>query len=178
MIRKGVIVFSIVGFLIMTANAHAALNAYLRLTGEKQGAIKGSVTQKGRDGAIMVIAFEQMTKIESVATTGIPGKRYVGPIVITKEVDRSSPFLRQMLNTNENIRDAVIEFWQPAPTGVEKQYYTVKLTQARILSIKTVMLNNKNPEYMKYAEYEEVTITYGRADWTWMDGGITTVELP
>ncbi len=33
-----------------------ALNAYLKLTGQKQGDIKGSVTQKGREGKIMVIA--------------------------------------------------------------------------------------------------------------------------
>ncbi|HRI69004.1 MAG TPA: type VI secretion system tube protein Hcp, partial [Polyangium sp.] len=33
-----------------------ALNAYLRLKGQKQGEIKGSVTQKGREGSIMVIA--------------------------------------------------------------------------------------------------------------------------
>ncbi|HVK67514.1 MAG TPA: type VI secretion system tube protein Hcp, partial [Polyangium sp.] len=33
-----------------------ALNAYLRLKGQKQGEIKGSVTQKGRENSIMIIA--------------------------------------------------------------------------------------------------------------------------
>ena len=33
-----------------------ALNAYLKLTGQKQGDIQGGVTQKGREGKIMVIA--------------------------------------------------------------------------------------------------------------------------
>jgi type VI secretion system secreted protein Hcp len=32
-----------------------ALNAYLKLRGQKQGEIKGSVTQKGREGKILVI---------------------------------------------------------------------------------------------------------------------------
>lgn len=31
-----------------------ALNAYLRMKGQKLGEIKGSVTQKGREGKIMV----------------------------------------------------------------------------------------------------------------------------
>jgi hypothetical protein len=31
-----------------------ALNAYLILKGQKQGEIKGSVTQKGREGTILV----------------------------------------------------------------------------------------------------------------------------
>ena len=33
-----------------------ALNAYLVLKGQKQGTIKGSVTQKGREGQIAVYA--------------------------------------------------------------------------------------------------------------------------
>jgi type VI secretion system secreted protein Hcp len=33
-----------------------ALNAYLKLKGQKSGEINGSVTQKGREGKIMVIA--------------------------------------------------------------------------------------------------------------------------
>ena len=33
-----------------------ALNAYLTLKGQKHGVVKGSVTQKGREGKIMVIS--------------------------------------------------------------------------------------------------------------------------
>ena len=33
-----------------------ALNAFMRLKGQKQGVIKGSVAQKGREESIMVIA--------------------------------------------------------------------------------------------------------------------------
>jgi len=146
---------------------------YLYINGEKAGQVKGSVTQKGREDSIMVIAFEQMTKIEMGIAAG---KRNVGPIVITKEVDKSSPVLRQMLNTNEIIKEAFIKFWTPSASGKESQHYTVKLTQARIVAMKTVMANNKIPSNMQLKEYEEITIIYGRAEWTWMDGGIMTVE--
>jgi type VI secretion system secreted protein Hcp len=81
-----------------------------------------------------------------------------------------------MMNTNESIKEAIIQFWQPSAQGKESQHYTVKLTQARIVSMKTVMLNNKIPSNMLLKEYEEITIVYGRAEWTWMDGGITTLE--
>ena len=40
------------------SEADAALNAYLKLKGQKQGEIKGSVTQKGREGRIAVIAVQ------------------------------------------------------------------------------------------------------------------------
>ena len=176
MLRKSIMYFVIIGFFIITTNAHAALNAYMYITGVKTGQVKGSVTQKGRENSIMVIAFEQMTKMEMGSATGVTGKRNVGPIIITKEVDKSSPLLRQILNTNESIKEAIIQFWQPSASGKESQHYTVKLTQARIVSMKTVMLNNKIPSNMQLKEYEEITISYGRAEWTWMDGGITTVE--
>lgn len=170
MLKKSIMYFVIIGFFVITTNAHAALNAYLYVKGEKSGQVKGSVTQKGREDSIMVIAFEQMTM------GSVTGKRNVGPIVITKEVDKSSPVLRQMLNTNESIKEAFIKFWTPSASGKEIQHYTVKLTQARIVSMKTVMANNKIPSNMQLKEYEEITITYVRAEWTWMDGGITTVE--
>jgi len=173
MLRKSIMFFVIIGFFVITTNAHAALNAYMYITGVKTGQVKGSGTQKGRENSIMVIAFEQMTKAEMGSVTG---KRNVGPIVITKEVDKSSPVLRQMLNTNESIKEAIIQFWQPSASGKEIQHYTVKLTQARIVSMKTVMANNKIPSNMQLKEYEEITITYGSAEWTWMDGGIKTVE--
>ena len=44
---------------VIGLHADAALNAYLKLKGQKQGEIKGSVTQKGREGAIAVIAVSE-----------------------------------------------------------------------------------------------------------------------
>jgi type VI secretion system secreted protein Hcp len=57
------------------------------------------------------------------------------------------------------------------------QYYTVKLTNARIVAMKTVMANIRHPEDQKLAIYEELALSYDRADWTWTNGGITTAEM-
>jgi type VI secretion system secreted protein Hcp len=159
-----------------------ALNAYLKLKGQKQGVIKGSVTQKGREGKIMVIAVShEITSPHDVAS-GLPtGKRMHKPFVITKELDKSSPLLYTALCTNENITEFELQFWTAqikarAGTGAEVQHYTVKLTNARIVDIHFAMLNNKNPELMRYAEYEEVAFTYQKIEWTWVDGGITSTD--
>lgn len=162
-----------------------ALNAYLKLKGEKQGEIKGSVIQKGRQGRIMVIAAEHGIISPRDAASGLPtGKRTHGPFIITKEVDKSSPLLYAMLVSNENIKEWELQFWTPsrigssgaAGTGVEVQHYTVKLTNANISEIKFHMLNNKNPELLRYAEYEEVSFTYQKIEWVWTDGGITAQD--
>jgi type VI secretion system secreted protein Hcp len=151
-----------------------ALNAYLKLKGQKSGEIKGSVTQKGREGKIMVIAVSHEVVSPRDAASGLPtGKRMHKPFVITKELDKSSPLLYNVLTNNENIPEWELQFWQPSATGAEKQHYTIKLTNANIASIDFRMANNKHPDLMKFAEYEEVAFTYQKIEWTWVDGGIT-----
>ncbi len=154
-----------------------ALNAYLKLEGETQGAIKGSVTQRGREDSIMVIAVNHEVVSPRDAQSGLPtGKRMHKPFVITKELDKSSPLLFNALCNNENLPTWELHFWKPSPTGAEFQHYTVKLTNANVASIHSIMLNNKRPELTSFAEYEEVAFTYQKIEWTWMDGGITALD--
>jgi type VI secretion system secreted protein Hcp len=154
-----------------------ALNAYLNMKGQTQGDVKGSVTQKGREGKIMVIAVQHSVTSPRDAASGLPtGKRQHHPFVITKEVDKSSALLYNMLVNNENIPEWELQFWQPSLAGVEKQYYSVKLTNASIESIRMVMPNNKHPDLMKFAEYEEVAFCYQKICWTWTEGGITAED--
>lgn len=158
-----------------------ALNAYLTLKGQKQGDIKGSVTQKGREGKIMVIAVNHEVLSPRDAASGqATGKRQHKPFTITKEIDKSSPLLYNVLITNENITNWELQFFTPKQTGAgagtETNHYTVKLTNAQIIDIKSIMLNNKNPELVRYAEYEEVSFTYQKIEWIWVVGGITAVD--
>jgi type VI secretion system secreted protein Hcp len=159
-----------------------ALNAYLKLKGQKSGDITGSVTQKGREGSIMVIAVNHEIVSPRDAASGLPtGKRMHKPFVITKELDKSSPLLYNILVNNENIPNWELHFWTPqisAATGAgqEKQHYTIKLVNANIASIHFAMANNKHPDLMKFAEYEEIAFTYQKITWTWNDGGITAED--
>jgi type VI secretion system secreted protein Hcp len=159
-----------------------ALQAYLNLKGQRQGEIKGSVTQKGREGKIAVIAVSHEIISPRDPASGLPtGKRMHKPFVVTKELDKSSPLLYNSLVNNENIPDWQLQFWTPqikatTGSGNEVQHYTVKLTNANIASIAFRMANNKNPELMKYAEYEEVAFTYQKVGWTWNDGGVSAED--
>jgi type VI secretion system secreted protein Hcp len=159
-----------------------ALNAYLKLKGQKSGEIKGSVTQKGREGKIQVISVSHEIISPRDAASGLPtGKRMHKPFVITKELDKASPLLYNILTMNENIPEWELQFWTPqikatAGTGTEIQHYTIKLTNANIASINFRMANNKHPDLMKFAEYEEVAFTYQKIEWIWTDGGITAMD--
>ena len=153
-----------------------ALNAYLRLVGEKSGEIRGSVTQKGREGKILVIAAShEVTSPRDAASGQATGKRQHLPFVITKPVDRASVPLHQVQTANESLREWELQFWTPqlkasTGTGAEVQYFTVKLTNASIASIAMQMPNTTSPELARLETFEEIAFTYQAIEWTWTDG--------
>lgn len=159
-----------------------ALNAYLKVNGQKSGQVKGSVTQKGREGTMMIVGFHHEIISPRDPASGLPtGARMHKPIVLLKEIDKASPVLYNILCTNENIKEAEIQFWTPqlkAATGVgsEVQHYTIKLTNANIASIKEFSENNKVPGNMPMPLLEEVALTYQKIEWVWTDGGIMAVD--
>jgi len=154
-----------------------ALNAYLSLVGSRQGPIRGSVTQKGRENKILVFAVNHEIVCPRDPASGLPtGKRVHKPLMLLKELDRATPLLQSVLCNNENIASAELQFWQPSPTGVERQHYTVRLTNANISAIHFKMPNNRSPKLAQRTEYEEVYLTYQRIEWTWNDGHITASD--
>jgi type VI secretion system secreted protein Hcp len=154
-----------------------ALTAYLRVVGTKQGEIRGSVTQKGREGRIAVIAVSHEIISPRDAESGMAtGKRQHKPIAITKEVDRASTGLRTMLIGNEAAKEWELQFFRPVPTGQETQYLTIRLTNAVIASIEMTMPNNKRADSAGLETYEEVEFVYQKIEWTWVDGGLTAMD--
>lgn len=154
-----------------------ALNAYLKIKGEKQGEMNGSATQKGCEGRIPVIGASHSIESPRDVASGLPtGVRVHEPFVITKEVDRSTPLLYSMLVNNEAIPEWELQFWQPGPEGEDVNHYTVRLTNANIASIDFVMPNNQDPNLMRRAEYEEIAFTYQNIYWIWNDGEMTASD--
>jgi type VI secretion system secreted protein Hcp len=157
-----------------------ALNAYLKITGSKQGLIKGSCIQKGKEGLIEVIAFEhEIISPRDVATGQATGKRQHQPLVVTKELDKSTTALIQALIQNETLPSFELKFFTPnkpvtaGGQGAEFNHFTIKLKNASVARIRTIMPNNKNPELSKYAEYEEISFVYNEIEWVWTDGALT-----
>lgn len=170
--KKSLVACILSAALVASSPASAALNAFLSLSGQKQGQIRGSVTQKGREDKIRVFAVEHAVKNEL-------GSKKHGVLTISKELDKSTPLLYQALATGELITRFELQFWTPqarAGVGAETQHYTVRLTNARITGIKFVMPNNRDPELAKHTEYEEVSFTYDSITWTWTDGNISATD--
>ena len=158
-----------------------ALNAYLKLKGSKQGDIKGSTTQKGREGLIAVHSFHHhITSPRDSASGQATGKRQHGPFTIIKEIDKSTPLLHKALVDNESFKTWELKCFTPtasaASAGKEINHYNVVLTNASISSIMDIMENNLLPDDAKLPLMQEISFTYQKIEWTWVDGGITAQD--
>ncbi|WP_433926677.1 type VI secretion system tube protein TssD [Sorangium cellulosum] len=153
------------------------LHAYLRLVGARQGEIRGSVTQKGREGSILVTeVFHSLVGPRDPVTGRPTGKRMHKPFIVTKDLDRSTPHLLDILSHNENIPHWELQFYRSVSIGVERPIFTVQLTNANISSIQFHVFNVRNPVLARVPEQEEVAFTYQKVVWTWNDGGLSAED--
>lgn len=160
-----------------------ALNAYLILKGQKQGAIKGSVIQKGREGTIEVRAFSHGITSPRDAASGLAtGKRQHSMLTITKPIDRSTPLLFNAIVQNETLTTFELRFFAPNKLGTaggggaETNHFTIKLTNATVASIRNTMPNNLVAETANLPQTEEVSFTYQKIEMTWMEGSVTAMD--
>jgi type VI secretion system secreted protein Hcp len=144
-----------------------ALQAHLKLKGQKQGQIDGDCTMKGREKTIEVIAVSHSVISPRDAASGMPtGKRQHKPYQITMQNGSQTPMLYYALVNNEMITEWTLQYYRPSPSGAEEQYYTVALGQASIASIDFKMANVKHPELTRFTEYLDVAFTYEKITWT------------
>jgi type VI secretion system secreted protein Hcp len=160
-----------------------ALNAYMAAVGQKSGQIKGGVTQKGRENTIQVVGYSHEIVSPRDPQSGLPtGQRMHKPLIITKQLDKSTPILYQILCTNENLLSVTIQFWTPqlkTASGMSSssvQHFTIKITNANIAQIQASSEYDSHAETKSGEETEKISFTYQKIEWTWTDGGISSSD--
>lgn len=147
--------------------------AYLTLEGTKQGKVEGSVTQKGREGTILVQGLAHEVRIPRDRQNGsATSSRVHEPMTVTKTVDKASPKLYQMLTTGEELKSVEVKWYRIDPAGREEHYFTTKLEGAVIVSVKPSLPNCLDPQFENLSHMEDVSFTYRKAIWTWVPDGI------
>ena len=158
-----------------------SVSGFLTLKGQKQGDIRGSVTQRGRENSILVHSFSHEIVSPRDAASGLAtGKRQHRPVTLLKEVDSSSlPLLRAFVS-NEVLVAWELRFWQPvsgaAGAATERQFYTVRLTNATIASIRSFLADNEDLTVANLPLREEIAFTYQKVEWVWTDGNISASD--
>ncbi len=145
------------------------------VTGQNQGDIEGSVTDAGREGSIKVYVMEHEVKIPTDERGRPTGRHVDGPLKIVKEYDKASPLLEQALVTGERLSSVELNFFRTTSAGAEEHYYTVKLEDALITSVKPFSPNDSNDG----RRLEEVSFSYHKISWTWEpEGSIQAESVP
>ncbi|WPN46790.1 MULTISPECIES: Hcp family type VI secretion system effector [unclassified Pseudomonas] len=152
---------------------------YMSITGKAQGLISagcstaasvGNKYQSAHTDEIMVLAFHHnMTNIGNIS------KPTHNPIIITKNVDKSSPLLAQALASQEEI-NCTINFYRVSAAGNQEKFYSVSITGGVIADLTlemphAVLQGDAEPEEQLAIRYRQITWnhhaagTSGYASW-------------
>jgi len=139
-----------------------ATSAYLKLTGAKQGQIKGSVIQKGREGQIAVTSWTWEGDRDGGTATA-------SEFSITKPRDVSTPRLLNAFSDDELMTNWELILWDPTQAGGETITTTIQLHGARLGSIRQsgVDTGTSNPP-----DHDELTFEFTKIDVIWTDGAV------
>lgn len=148
----------------------------LTLVGKEQGPIEGSCDIEGREETILVQSFKHVVDLPS-NEQGLPsGRRVHRPLMITKEVDKSTPKLYQALCTGEPMSEATLRWYRMDGTGEEQQYFTVMLQNAMLVKIESWVPDVLDKQNAQYGNMENLWFTYEVIRWTWEEDGIEYEE--
>lgn len=139
-----------------------SLPVHVDIVGSKQGPIHGSCEMKGRENTILVQDVHHEIHIPQGETGG---RRIHSPLVITKEIDRSSPLLEQAMVMGEVLSQVTVKWYRIDEKGHEEHYYTILLEKARITSMTIDM------------EIETVSFSYQKITWRWEQPVIETMDI-
>ncbi|AKJ42103.1 Hcp family type VI secretion system effector [Pragia fontium] len=150
-----------------------AIPAYLFIKDDGGADIKGSVTVQNREGSIELVEFDHKIHIPTDGNTGkLTGTRVHAPLTFVKEVDASSPYLYKAVTTGQTLKSAEIKWYTIDDAGQEVEYFNTMMDTVKVVSIKPVMHNIKDPTKERYNHLEEVEVRYEKITWTYKDGNI------
>ena len=113
-----------------------SFTCFVSIEGEKQGKFKGepALSKLGTE-KITVTNFNSAINVPHDAASGqVSGKRQYVPVVFIKELGEASPQLTAAVVQNEVLKSVLFEFVRTTATGKEEVFYTIKLTNAHIVT--------------------------------------------
>ena len=115
------------------------LEAYAKITGKKQGDLKGDSKRKDRKDRIQLLGLELGAKAPRDKLTGnATGKRYYEPVEIEIEMGPPATQLLQALSTNEVLTKAEFEIYKHNEAGAEEVATKITLTDSTVSEYRLV----------------------------------------
>lgn len=137
------------------------------------GEIPGSCKVQGREDQMEVLGFRHNVYMPTDRKDGsATGTRVHEDFVVVKNYDKGSPKLYEYLCNGKKIGSATLHWYEIDDTGMEKEYFTHELTNARVTAIKPYMPDVDDPNKEQYKHMEEVWFRYEKIKWLFVDGNI------
>jgi type VI secretion system secreted protein Hcp len=159
--------------------------AYLRVKGEKTGDVRGPVSDRDRvkNGTIALLGVEHGIASPRDSASGLAtGKRQHYPIIVTKEIDQTSPLFYRFITTNEVITKLELHFFGGDDTGGfmggrEAEIYTITASNAFVSRIDTGgRVDDQAEGDARLPLTERIAIVYDSIEWKWVNGGIAAQD--
>lgn len=151
-----------------------ASHGYMTINGKTQGLISSGCSTQSSVGNKCQIAHRDEVMVLSythnMSNIGNINKPTHGPILITKNVDKSSPLLAQALSSREEV-SCSINFYRTSPSGGQEKFYTVQINGGMVADLTlemphAILQNDAEPQ-------EHVAIRYREISWIHHIAGTT-----
>jgi type VI secretion system secreted protein Hcp len=164
----------------MAATQSAVAGAFMTVTGQRQGQIKGPVTQKGRVDQIKVLDLSYAVVSPRDPASGLPtGKRSHQPVQVTVPTSRQTAQMFDAAVNNENLTSIVIDFWflnavnSAGGSGAETKAFILKLTNANIAEFDL----NMESGIPRTDLVDQYSFTFQKIELNWIpNGGISASD--
>ncbi|WP_083285193.1 Hcp family type VI secretion system effector [Pseudomonas lundensis] len=126
----------------------------------------GNKCQAGHEDEIRVLAYSlNMAAGKDATTSGGRGKHM--PVVITKNIDKSTPLLASALHEGEEV-ECKINFYRTSPAGFHEKYFTVMLGGGRIANLSVqvphaIHMGDAQPQELMAIRYREISWVHHQA---------------
>lgn len=181
--KSPILLLCLLAGLLFVGTAHAQSNAFtsltVRVTGIKQGWIKGGIAIRTRENLIQGLSFKVVSNRTFTNNLAISSTLQLGLVEFTKPLDKATPLLQKALGENEMLTKVEFTFYgsrlgTASGAAPETVLYTVVLTNARIAAIQDVYTPSSTTNQNNFQQ--TIGLTYEKIEWTWMDGGVTHSE--
>jgi type VI secretion system secreted protein Hcp len=135
--------------------------------------ICGSSMVAGREGSIEVLGFKHGMHAPADGVTGkLLGSRLHMPVMIEKEIDRSSPILYLALARGQTLQSAEIKWYRVDDSGREVEYFNMMMRNVKVVSVMPRVANIKEDAALAYNHIEQVQLRYEAIVWRYLDGNL------
>lgn len=136
------------------------------------GNIEGSCEIEGREGTILVQAFDHVVELSSDERGMVVGRRVHRPLTITKEIDRSTPLLYQAMCNGELLPSVKLDWYRVDETGAQELYFAITMRNAVVSKIHPWVPNVLDEKFAGFRHMEDISFSYHSINWSWVLDGI------